>query len=241
VPADVSEWCVPVNTATLGDVIRVVDGDTIEVSIGGQSFTVRYIGVEAPETGASAEPFAAEALGANLDLVEGQTVALVEDVTNADDSGQLPRYVMVDDQFINYELVRQGYAEAVPASPDTACDDLFALAAQYAQDEGLGMWGSGAGLPQTQATPGAQAQLQATSTFPAANWTPPPTQTATATSSLGFDCHCWGSNAVWGNFQNDAQGDACQAICEIQAARVAAACATAAASAGVAPGVYGCR
>ena len=35
---------------------RVIDGDTIEVDIGGASYTIRYIGVDIPETKSNHRP-----------------------------------------------------------------------------------------------------------------------------------------------------------------------------------------
>ena len=37
-------------SAQIADVVRVIDGDTIEVNISGAVHTVRYIGVDTPET-----------------------------------------------------------------------------------------------------------------------------------------------------------------------------------------------
>jgi endonuclease YncB( thermonuclease family) len=212
-PTRAADLCLPDNSPVQATVSEVIDGDTIEVLIDGQANIVRYTGIDAPDTEPTEERFGPEALSANAELVEGQTVALVQDVTQADGAGELPRYVLVSDEFVNYELVRQGYAEAASMPPDTACDELFALAAEQARAEGLGMW---AGQPTSTATP-----ITAT---PA--WTPPATFTPTATSSLGFSCHCK-PNYVWGNFTSPAQAEVCRSICEIAALRRQAACATA--------------
>ena len=43
--------CIPTNTDQAeARITRVVDGDTIDVDIGGQTFRVRYIGMDTPET-----------------------------------------------------------------------------------------------------------------------------------------------------------------------------------------------
>lgn len=57
----------------LAEVSRIIDGDTIEVNINGDSYRVRYIGIDTPEIG---EPFADEATDKNRELVEGQIVWL---------------------------------------------------------------------------------------------------------------------------------------------------------------------
>ena len=100
-----------------GQVSRVIDGDTIEVTIGTQPYRVRYIGIDAPEAGATC---GADATAANVALVSGQTVRLVRDVSQTDRYDRLLRYVYVDDVFINAELIKRGYAEARRYPPDTA-------------------------------------------------------------------------------------------------------------------------
>jgi endonuclease YncB( thermonuclease family) len=98
-------------------VTRIVDGDTIEVLMDGEIFRVRYIGINTPEFDQVCGP---EASVANAILVAGQTVQMFKDVSETDRFGRLLRYVFVDDLFVNGELVRQGYAQAIRYPPDTA-------------------------------------------------------------------------------------------------------------------------
>lgn len=101
----------------LAVVTRVVDGDTIDVTINGRPFTVRYIGVNTPERD---EVCYSEARNGNAALVQGQTIQLVKDVSETDRFGRLLRYVYVGSTFVNQVLVQQGWAEAVSYPPDTA-------------------------------------------------------------------------------------------------------------------------
>jgi micrococcal nuclease len=110
------------NVGDTGTVTRVVDGDTINVDINGTVFSVRYIGVNTPET---TEPCYKAATDANRLLVEGKTVRLVKDVSEADRYGRLLRYVYVGDLFVNGALVQQGFAEAAAYPPDTAQESYF--------------------------------------------------------------------------------------------------------------------
>ena len=118
----------------VGVVVDVIDGDTIEVEIEGEAYRVRYIGIDAPEAGATCGD---EATDLNADLVEGQTVRLVRDVSPTDRYDRLLRYVYVDDVFVNAELIKRGAAEAKRYPPDTA----QALALETAEAEAR------AGLP----------------------------------------------------------------------------------------------
>lgn len=107
-------------SAALGDtavVTAVIDGDTIEVSMGGASYRVRYIGMDTPEVG---QACGSEATQANAALVAGQTVRMVKDVSETDRFGRLLRYVYVGDTFVNGALVAGGWAVAKDYPPDTA-------------------------------------------------------------------------------------------------------------------------
>ena len=99
-----------------GLVTRIIDGDTIEVSMNGTSYSVRYIGIDTPETN---DTCGSEATQANANLVAGQTVTMVKDVSETDSFGRLLRYIYVGDRFINGELVAGGWAVPIEYPPDT--------------------------------------------------------------------------------------------------------------------------
>jgi micrococcal nuclease len=136
----------PVQQARL---IRVLDGDTIEVEIEGRTYRVRYIGVNAPERG---QPFYAEATAANRALVEGRPLRLVRDVSETDRYGRLLRYVLAGEVFVNQALVEGGYAQAMTVPPDVSCAEAFRAAEREARSAGRGLWGLPAPAP-TPATP----------------------------------------------------------------------------------------
>jgi len=133
----------PMSTATREDrltearVTRIIDGDSIEVDIGGVAFRVRYIGIDCPE---ASDSFGPEATEANRQLVEGKTTRLVKDISEVDDFNRLLRYVYVGDLFVNAEMVRLGYARAVSYPPDLAHDELFADMELRARQAGAGLW-----------------------------------------------------------------------------------------------------
>lgn len=94
-------------------VTRVIDGDTIEVDIGGVLYKVRYIGIDTPELDDERPEFCAlaqEATRYNRQLVEGKEMRLEKDVSETDHYGRLLRYVYVGDTFVNAELVSAGLA-----------------------------------------------------------------------------------------------------------------------------------
>src|SRR5215475_7520007 len=68
-------------------VLRVVDGDTIKVRIGGRTERVRYIGIDTPESvkpGTPVQCYAERAAAANTALVAGREVRLVRDAEERD-------------------------------------------------------------------------------------------------------------------------------------------------------------
>jgi micrococcal nuclease len=125
-------------------VVGVVDGDTIKVEIDGETHSVRYIGIDAPEQGA---PGAKAATRANRELVAGQRVLLEADQRDTDRFDRLLRYVWLERGgsylLVNRELVRLGVAIAKPYPPDTAYQQLFARAERSARKAGLGLWAEG--------------------------------------------------------------------------------------------------
>lgn len=134
--------CIPNNPPQTGKVVDVVDGDTIKVLLDqdGQTYTIRYIGMDTPESTTQVEYFGAEASVKNVQLVFGKNVTLVKDVSETDRYGRLLRYVIVDNLFVNYGLVAQGYANTATYPPDIACIPTFQDAEQKARAANLGLW-----------------------------------------------------------------------------------------------------
>lgn len=121
-------------------VVRVIDGDTIEIE-GGEK--VRYIGIDAPETVEPEKPvqcFGPEASNKNKELVEGKTVRLEKDTTDRDKYDRLLRYVYVGETFINSELVKLGFARAWAYPPDVKYQDQINESQQEAKKLKSGLW-----------------------------------------------------------------------------------------------------
>ena len=118
-----------------GRVIRVIDGDTVDIVLSGERQRVRYIGINTPERN---EPCYEQATQANIDLVLGKTVRLVKDKSDTDRYGRLLRYLFVDDIFVNKVLVEQGLAEAVLYKPDDQYYNLLSDLEGVAAEAGLG-------------------------------------------------------------------------------------------------------
>ncbi len=134
-------YCVPTGTQrTRALVTRVLSGDTIEVAIGNDALKVRYIGLDAPGIAPQMEWQGPQAVSANGDLVSGKYVVLIKDLSDTDVEGALLRYVFVDNLFVNYELLRRGFAQTRIQQPDTSCEKAFLAAQSEAKTAYQGVW-----------------------------------------------------------------------------------------------------
>lgn len=127
-------------------VVKVQDGDTIEVDLGnGFVKTVRYIGIDTPETvdpRKSVQCFGREASSMNKSLVENQTVFLEKDVSETDKYGRLLRYVYLGDLLVNKYLVQEGFAHSSAYPPDISRQSDFDQAEEEARLNNKGLWGA---------------------------------------------------------------------------------------------------
>jgi micrococcal nuclease len=128
----------PESGTDTGLVVRVIDGDTVEIERDGSVETVRYIGIDATESG---ECFSAEATARNSDLVLGVTITLETDTSDRDQFGQLLRYAYLPDgRMVNEVLVKEGYAGAAESEPNTRYSAVLRAANDDAKDAGIGWW-----------------------------------------------------------------------------------------------------
>jgi micrococcal nuclease len=127
-------------------VTRVVDGDTIAVSIAGKTEKVRLIGIDTPESvkpGTPVQCFALEASDHTKHLLPaGTSVRLERDVDGRDQYGRLLAYDyrQQDGLFVNLALVRDGFAVQDTIPPNVAHVDDFTRAAAGARQAGRGLW-----------------------------------------------------------------------------------------------------
>lgn len=130
---------------------RVVDGDTIDVTMpDGDEDTVRYIGIDTPETvkpGTPVQCGGPKAHAVNERLVGGRTVTLRFDAEQRDVYGRLLAYVYRSRGpggralFVNAELARRGLARTLTIPPNDSHAPLFARLASRAGVKGRGLWG----------------------------------------------------------------------------------------------------
>lgn len=137
------------NQPGLYTIDHYVDGDTIAVNMNGTVETIRFIGIDTPETHKPNTPVqcygpAAAAHTKNAIEAAGGKVRLVSDSlsTNRDRYNRLLRYVYLPDGInLNARNIQEGYAFYYPYFP-------FSQKAQFAADEQAamagkkGLWGA---------------------------------------------------------------------------------------------------
>ena len=121
-------------------VVRVIDGDTIELEDGRR---VRYIGIDTPEIShptKGQECYGLEATTRNQQLVEGRTIELQKGIEDRDQYGRFLRYAYVDGIFVNAQLVAEGYAYASSHGPERRYQQVFMQLQQYSKLRSRGLW-----------------------------------------------------------------------------------------------------
>lgn len=116
-------------------VTGVIDGDTIYIETGEK---VRLICIDTPEYYEEGYVEAREFLE---DLILGEKVELIKDISETDKYGRLLRYIYLSDAtFVNELIVKQGYGEYYYYYPDTTLCPIIKEAENYAKEHKLGIW-----------------------------------------------------------------------------------------------------
>jgi endonuclease YncB( thermonuclease family) len=128
-------------------VVRVVDGDTIEVNpaVSGTE-DVRLLGVDTPETvdpNEPVEPYGPEASAFTNQQLEGERVTLIFDQERTDQYGRVLAYVQISgrSETFNETLLKQGYAQLYVVPPNDRYEARFSQAQDQARQAQRGIWG----------------------------------------------------------------------------------------------------
>lgn len=147
-------------TSTSAKVVRILDGDTIEIELAGKVENVRLIGIDTPESkrNRKVKKDAARS-GEDLNAIIGMGKAATEftktlvkpgdlvnveqDVQPRDRYGRILAYVYLKSgEMLNEEIISAGYASVMTIPPDVRYQDRFLAAYRAARVAKRGLWAS---------------------------------------------------------------------------------------------------
>ncbi len=122
-----------------GEVLKVLDGDTLDVQVGAKVERVRIYGIDAPERG---EPHYKDAKEFTAKMTMDKEVKLLK--RGRGYYGRLLAFVMVDGKSVGLELVRNGLARVysnnfAPVNPRTF--ERYKKGQIHAMSGDFGIWG----------------------------------------------------------------------------------------------------
>ncbi|MEX0931857.1 MAG: thermonuclease family protein [Candidatus Paceibacterota bacterium] len=206
-------------------VIKVVDGDTLAVSIEGISTTIRLIGLDTPETVDPRKPvqcFGVEASNKAKELLTGQNVKLEYDTSQGtyDKYDRLLTYVYLPDgRLFNKLMIAEGYGYEYTYAIPYKYQKEFKEAELFAQENKKGLWAEGVCEEETlEVSPPTPAQAQETS---GSSYGEEYTCSSNAYNCTDFSTHseaqhvyqlCGGITNDIHRLDRDKDGDACESL-----------------------------
>ncbi len=115
-----------------GKVIKVLDGDSINIIQNGEEVRIRLAEIDAPEHG---QPFWRQSKQALANHVADKKISVEE--FDRDQYGRIVGHVYVDDDWVNGALVKDGYAYVYERY--AVSSKLYEFQVQAQKDE-LGIW-----------------------------------------------------------------------------------------------------
>ena len=137
-------------SSSLYKVVKVVDGDTIDVDINGKVTRLRLIGMDTPEVVDPRKPvqcFGREASAKAKELLIGQSVGLESDLSQGelDKYGRTLRYVyLADGRSFNKLMIDEGYAHEYTYDLPYKYQAEYKKAQKGAETSKKGLWADNA-------------------------------------------------------------------------------------------------
>lgn len=128
-------------------VVSISDGDTIQVDMNGKVETIRFVGVDTPEThdprkvvqcfGKAASDYTRQLIGNNPVRLEADPLS-----TNRDRYNRLLRYVYLPDgRLVQAEIIKNGYGFAYTSFPFSKSEEFKRYQEEAMRDK-RGLWGT---------------------------------------------------------------------------------------------------
>ncbi|MGI9081335.1 MAG: thermonuclease family protein [Thermoleophilaceae bacterium] len=122
-------------------VVRVVDGDTVE--LGGGLGKSRLIGIDTPEVYGGVECYGREASAYAKRQLDGRRVRYTVGRDERDRYGRLLVYLWLEDgRSFNALLVSRGYAQPLTIPPNDDYASAFVRLSRRARERAVGLWAS---------------------------------------------------------------------------------------------------
>lgn len=210
--------------AAVYEVVRVIDGDTIDIMADGETRRVRMIGIDTPEKNHPSKPvecFAKEASEHLSQLISGKSVSVETD--NSQDSkdkyNRYLYYIFLNEQNINQQMISDGYAYEYTYNTPYKYQNDFKKSQATASEGDKGLWSAStckgeratpSGSPTTSASTTTSGAVGAQSSDCDSNYTP-------CVPNVSYDLDCGDisfSVRVVGNdhhrFDRDGDGYGCE-------------------------------
>lgn len=200
-PPQASALLVPtVAKRILYKVLKVTDGDTINVEIDGKSNAIRLIGIDTPETVDPRKPvqcYGKEASDEAKELLSGKSVSLEDDATQGDKDkyNRLLRYIYLEDgTSVNKYMISEGYAHEYTYQSNPYKYQAEYIEAQRLAREGKkGLWADNVcvtptTIPYPTSRPKPISEPMVTSQ--PTQYVAPIIRVTTAPSNGGYSCNC---------------------------------------------------
>lgn len=131
----------PQGATVKAKVVRVIDGDTLRVTIEGETkpVTVRIIGFDAPERD---QPFSETATKFLRALLEGREVILESDVQATDRYGRRLYHVWLAPTLASELVLLCGLGTQMTIPPNVRHAEWLSRAQRLGREIGLGIWAS---------------------------------------------------------------------------------------------------
>lgn len=137
------------NVETLYEVKSVLDGDTIKIEYDGKETSVRFIGVNTPETidpRSEVECFGQEASDYLKGLLTRKKVKIEADPSQSDRDkyDRLLRYVYLDGEDVGYKIISNGYGYEYTYNTPYVKQEIYKNAQDAADKNRIGLWAENA-------------------------------------------------------------------------------------------------
>lgn len=138
-----------IETGVLYSIVRVIDGDTVDVDINGQTERIRLIGLDTPETVDPRKPvqcFGKEASDKAKSILTGQKVKIETDPSQGlrDKYGRLLAYIFLPDgTLFNQTMIEEGYGHEYTYNLPYKYQTEFKASQVRVRELKKGLWADG--------------------------------------------------------------------------------------------------